>query len=308
MKRGDASPKKRQNDAALPAEKHDDRNRLRPIAICAALALLGMALPASAATIGELIQQTHIHGLAVDPSDGEILLVATHHGLYRVSPDGEAELVSPVQDFMGFSLDPREAGSMYASGHPPNGGNLGFIASTNGGKTWSQVSPGAGGPVDFHQIAVSLADPKTIYGSYRGLQVSHDEGKSWAVVGPAPDALIDLAASAKSADVLYAATETGLLMSTDAGKTWSPLVAGVPVTLVETTAAGDLYAFFYGQGLVKAREGTSDFVRLGYDAPGGFLLHLAVHPADPRRFFAADNRGRIVTSGDEGKTWTVFGG
>jgi photosystem II stability/assembly factor-like uncharacterized protein len=282
--------------------------RFRHIAMGAALALFGVAMPAAAVPVGELVQKTHIHGLAVDPLDGDLLLVATHHGLYRVGPNGDAELVSPVQDFMGFSLHPQEADAMFASGHPPEGGNLGFIASTDGGRTWSRVSPGAGGPVDFHQIAVSPVDPKTIYGNYRGLQVSRDGGKSWSIVGPAPDALIDLATSARSADALYAATETGLLASTDAGKTWSSLIEDAPVTLVEATGRGDLYAFVYGVGLMKAREGTSDFVRLGYDVPGGFLLHLAVHPSDPRLLFAADNRGRIVTSGDEGKTWSVFGG
>jgi photosystem II stability/assembly factor-like uncharacterized protein len=267
-----------------------------------------MAMPAAAVPVGDLVQKTHVHGLAVDPADSEILLVATHHGLYRVGPNGDAELVSPVQDFMGFSLHPSEGGAMYASGHPAHGGNLGFIASADGGRTWNEVSPGAGGPVDFHQLAVSLADPKTIYGHFRGLQVSRDGGKSWSIVGPAPEALIDLAASARNADVLYAATETGLLMSADAGETWGALIEDAPVTLVEATVRGDIYAFVYGVGLMKAREGTSDFVRLGYDVPGGFLLHLAVHPSDPQRLFAADNRGRIVTSGDEGKTWTVFGG
>jgi len=274
------------------------------MAIVAALAgTVGIAVPAVALSVGDLVRKTHVHGLAVDPAGDGTLLVATHHGLHRVGPAGEAELVSPVQDFMGFSLHPHVAGAMYASGHPPHGGNLGFIASTDGGRTWKQVSPGAEGPVDFHQIAVSLADPKTIYGNYRGLQVSRDGGTSWTMVGPAPEALIDLAASSRSTDVLYAATETGLLVSADAGKTWSALIVNVPVTLVETTGGGDLYAFVYGQGLMKAREGTNDFIRLGYDVPGGFLLHLAVHPSDPRRLFAADNRGRIVASTDEGKTW-----
>jgi photosystem II stability/assembly factor-like uncharacterized protein len=280
----------------------------RMAGMAAVVATLGAAPPVGAVPVGDLVRETHIHGLAVDPMGSEHLLVATHHGLYRAGPNGDAELVSPVQDFMGFTVHPHDRDTLYASGHPATGGNLGFIASTDGGKTWSQSSPGAEGPVDFHQLAVSLADAETIYGHYLGLQVSRDGGKSWSIVGPAPDALIDLATSARSADALYAATETGLLASTDAGKTWSALIADAPVTLVEATARGDLYAFVYGVGLMKAREGTSDFVRLGYDIPGGFLLHLAVHPSDPRLLFAADNRGRIVTSGDEGKTWSVFGG
>ena len=34
----------------------------------------------------ELLRATHIHGLAVDRSDPETLLIATHHGLHALSP------------------------------------------------------------------------------------------------------------------------------------------------------------------------------------------------------------------------------
>ncbi|TIX81139.1 MAG: hypothetical protein E5V21_11130 [Mesorhizobium sp.] len=57
--------------------------------------------------------------------------MATHHGLFRTGPDGQAELISPVQDFMGFTPDPSDPRSLYASGHPAGGGNLRFIASTD---------------------------------------------------------------------------------------------------------------------------------------------------------------------------------
>ena len=62
-------------------------------------------------------------------------------------------------------------------------------------------------------MTVSLADPGTIYGAYGNLQVSRDAGKTWAEVGPAPEKLIDLAASARDADTLYAATELGLFVT-----------------------------------------------------------------------------------------------
>jgi len=276
-------------------------------AIAAVIAIFSVVATASAMPIAELAQQTHIHGLAVDPADSDRLLIATHHGLYRAGPDGDAQLISPQQDFMGFTVHPDDPDTLYASGHPMGGGNLGFIVSTDRGATWTRLSPGAEGTVDFHQLAVSAADPKTIYGHHGGLQVSRDGGKTWAIVGSAPEKLIDLAASAKSAEVLYAATEAGLFISADAGRTWEPLLDGPPVTLVEVTAHGDLYAFVYGQGLMKAREGTSNFVLLGYDVPDGFLLHLAVHPADSKRLFAADRHGRVVTSADEGRNWTLFG-
>ena len=69
------------------------------------------------------------------------------------------------------------------------------MASADGGQSWKQLSPGAAGAADFHSMAVSPADPKTIYGTYGGLQVSRDGGMSWQIVGPGAEDTIDLAAS-----------------------------------------------------------------------------------------------------------------
>jgi hypothetical protein len=38
-------------------------------------------------------------------------------------------------DLMGFVINPTKEGVMYSSGHPVNGGNLGFRMSTDSGKT-----------------------------------------------------------------------------------------------------------------------------------------------------------------------------
>ena len=135
--------------------------------IAAAITILLSAHAASAETsmVADLASHTHIHGIAVDRADPAFLFIATHHGLYRAGPDGKAERVSIVQDFMGFNAHPSEPGMLLASGHPAGGGNLGFIASTDGGKTWMEVSPGVDGPVDFHQMSVSPSDPETIYGA-----------------------------------------------------------------------------------------------------------------------------------------------
>ena len=271
------------------------------------LALAFVAGPAAAAPVSGLRAHTHVHGLAVDRSDPAYLFIATHHGLYRAGPDGEAELVSIVQDLMGFSPHPSDANTLYASGHPAGGGNLGLIASSDGGRTWTEVSPGANGPVDFHQMTVSLADPATIYGTYGDLQMSRDGGNTWTVVAPAPDRLIDLAASSKDAGIVYAATERGLFLSLDAGKTWKPLIETAPVTVVEVTAEGTIYAFLYGEGLASAKEGVFNWSTVSGDWGQDYILNLAVDPTDSERMFAATCKGEVLASVDGGKTWAAFG-
>src|SRR5918996_752920 len=180
----------------MTALKHGYGVPLARVIIAAGAFLATRAHSEASTTVEALARATHFHGIAVDPTDPSRLYLATHHGLYAVEQDGSATQLSPVQDFMGFTPHPTDPSILYASGHPATGGNLGFIASREGGASWSQLAEGVGGPVDFHQMDVSPADPNVIYGAYGGsLQISRDGGQTWEVVGPAPDGLIDLAAS-----------------------------------------------------------------------------------------------------------------
>jgi hypothetical protein len=129
----------------------------------------------------QLQQTTHFHGIAVDPRSPGHIYLATHHGFFSVAPDGQAtRLSSDRNDYMGFTPHPQKAGVLFATGHPERGGNMGFIRSDDGGTTWRQLSKGAGGPVDFHQMDVSRADPNHVYGVYRGCSSARTEGKAGA--------------------------------------------------------------------------------------------------------------------------------
>jgi photosystem II stability/assembly factor-like uncharacterized protein len=265
-------------------------------------------------TVQALAERTHFHGIAVDPTDPSRLYLATHHGLYAVAADGSATRLSPVQDFMGFTPHPTDPSILYASGHPAGGGNLGFIASEDGGRSWSQLAEGVGGPVDFHQMDVSPADPNTIYGAYAGqLQVSRDGGQDWEVVGTAPEGLIDLAASSKQPGTLYAATQSGLLKSEDGGRSWQDAYwVRQPATMVHVTPEGAVYAFVVGTGLIETVEPKLTWQTIsksGFD--GEYVLHFAVDPEDDRNLYAVtleprSHAQRLVSSRDGGETWSAL--
>lgn len=283
-------------------------NLSRILSTAAVLGLAGTTLSLAAEpTVAELVGRTHIHGLAFDRADPTRLFVATHHGVLVASPDGSTTPISEAKDdFMGFTPHPRDPAILFASGHPSTGGNLGFIRSDDAGRTWTNISPGAGGPVDFHQLAAGAGDPAVLYGVYKGLQVSSDAGVTWTEVGPAPAGLIDLAVSMTDPKRLYAATEAGLLESRDGGKNWTALIADRPVTSVEATADGTLLAFVYGSGLYRASEAAPDFTEVGrYEQ--SFLLHVTVDATDPTRMAAVNKAGRILVSADGGATWTALG-
>lgn len=277
----------------------------------AALALVTMPSQAEASEIlpvHELHEHTHIHGLAVDRTHEGHLLIATHHGMFRADPVGRAERISPVKDFMGFTPHPDEPETLYGSGHPAGGGNLGFIVSNDGGATWQQRSPGVDGPVDFHQMTVSPVDPDVIYGAYGRLQRSGDGGHNWSIVGPLPADLISLAASARDADTLYAGTRGGLQISRDGGQSWEAVFEGFAVSLVAVNGDGGLHAFVPGHGLVRADEEALDFATLAQGWEDHIVLHMAFDPDDSSRIFAASHQSTVFVSEDGGRNWSTFAG
>lgn len=260
-------------------------------------------------TLAALQRNTHIHGLAVDPKNPSHLYLATHHGLFALSPSGSTTRLSQrSDDFMGFVTHPTDAARFYASGHPAGGGNLGIIMSADAGASWQQLSPGANGPVDFHQMDISKVDPNVIYGVFGGLQRSRDGGRTWAIVGQVPEGLIDIAASAKDVDRVYAATERGLLISLNAGKSWQrAYMYQRPVTMVHTSLGGDIYAFVVGVGLIQGMEPHLRWKIIGRDFGDQFILHFAVDPTDGSKLYAATGKGDVIASNDGGRTWAPFG-
>lgn len=169
----------------------------------------------------------HIHGIAEDPR-GDDLLVATHNGIFTVTPTGNVSGPIGGHDFdaMGFTA---AGDTLFASGHPGaqtpaelGAPNLGIIRSDDYGNTWSPIA--LNGTTDFHVL--TAAPDGTLYGiasSQVDLLSSTDDGNEWTT--HAPIAAADLAATETG---LYAAAEEGVLFSRDGGDTFTP-VDGAPL-------------------------------------------------------------------------------
>lgn len=289
------------------------RSALLAAVIAAAVGTLSASLSFSAgdATIDKLAKETHFHGISVDAADSARIYLATHHGLYVMGTDGRAQRISEVRDYMGFTLHPTDPAILFASGHPAGGGNLGFITSKDGGRTWTKLSDDVGGPVDFHQMDVSKADARVIYGVFDSLQRSDDGGRTWKKIGAPPPNIISLAASSIDVNTLYAATERGIQRSTDGGKTWKRESDHI-TTMLHVTPDGTVYAFMIGQGLVRATEKNLAWHVVSGGFKDEFLLHFAVDPRDPKRLYAVKSNPKtrtqgVIASRDGGEQWTPVG-
>jgi len=287
------------------------------------LEVLGVLLmvggPASAQLAPSPRAVHHIHGLALDRRDPEVLYIATHTGLVRIRPGAAVEWIGSGFDLMGFTAHPTAANLVYASGHPDLAtyqkqkvGNLGLLLSRDGGKTWQSVT--LRGEADFHALAYSPGGGGALYGWSVAVQpgLYRISAVRWTVEPVPARGLSDvlaLAASPDPAGPLLAGTKAGLMMSRDRGLTWArvPSVpADRPVTAVSYHPADGALVYAYvaraDAGLVRSQDAGSTW------APTGFVtdvqvpvVALTVGPGG--HVAVATSRSDVLRSRDGGRTW-----
>lgn len=187
------------------------------------------ALSVSPVELSEEIE--HVHGAVATAAD--TVVAGTHSGARTVTREGEVSAPGgDSDDLMGMTGEPGTQ-RLASSGHPGPGSSLpnpvGLITSGDGGASWTPVS--LQGEVDFHALAVRGQDVVG-YGGGSGLMVSDDGGSTWS-----EGAQLQPAALAFSNDRILATTESGLQVSTDAGKSFTK-VDRAP-TLVFVSAGTD---------------------------------------------------------------------
>lgn len=247
-----------------------------------------------------------LHGLVVNPERPEELYAATHSGLLRAVNDTGWSRVGSVQDdLMGFSAHPTNGSTLWSSGHPRTGGNMGVRLSRDGGCSWQTIMPKEW---DFHAMAVSPANPDHVWGFYRGeLQRSTDGGHTWQVAGRPPP-IASLAPDPRSTEVLYAAAGgEGLLKSTDGGANFGPFRSGKAAAVVAVDPTNPLVLYAGGPGyLDKTTDGGRTWTTLSAGLPPDAAVgYVTIHPQQPNLLYAATYQTGIYKSSDGGATWTV---
>ncbi|RDV44739.1 hypothetical protein DOE76_10970 [Leifsonia sp. ku-ls] len=214
------------------------------------LLLTGCTLPAAETprrTVDPIAALAHVHDLAID--DKERVLVATHDGIYRLPEIGGGSLTGPLGgahfDAMSFTT---AGDTTFASGHPGNDSpapfqapNIGIMRTTGAADEWTNTS--LGGRADFHALTSSRVDTTVqLYGidaASGTLLRSQDSGNTWST-GATLDAT-DLVAYPGKRDTIYAATRTGIALSTDGGRTFTTDTSAPILNQLAIAADGTLY-------------------------------------------------------------------
>lgn len=281
-----------------------------------ALVALGVALAACGSggssggdqsQVGQPATISHIHGLGVD--SGGTLYVATHFGLIKQSGSQWVYAGADKDDHMGFSLHPGD-GVMYRSGHSPSRPSLGVESATDPAQ-WTHLSDVANPPVDFHAMAVSFADSKTLWGwdsGGRGTFRSTDGGKTWTrLEARGIERRIYVLAGPAEPNVVVAGTTTGLYRSTDGGTTWQAVkgTSGGWVIGIGADPKDPKHLLASTQGGMKvSRDGGTTWSAADGGLPqGAEIAYVAISPIDGKVAYAADS-SRIFKTSDGGTTWS----
>lgn len=249
-----------------------------------------------------------VHGLEVDIKDSERLYLPNHQGLYVQGSDKKITSIGEIDsDLMGFSISNTDASSFYASGHPKTGGNLGLIRSNDAGQTWTEVSDGLNGPVDFHSMAVDKKNDNFIYGAYQGtLQRSLDGGNSWEYLDAAPEEQIIQLTTGAQEGQLYAATTKGLYVSNDKGASWSlfGFEDETIIALEVNPTSGHLIANTNLSGLVVSDDNGKTWESSNFGT-SDTVLFIASSPSEPTKSYLITRSLKIYQSNDSGASWTL---
>ncbi len=275
-----------------------------------------------------------VPGLAIHPSNPEIIYAGTQDGPYRSADRGEhwerldyPRLAPPVWTFL---FRPRDPGVMYAGTAP---GEL--YRSINGGDSWSRLNFPLGSnevTMAFPTRVIGLtADPNHPDELYAALEVagvarSADGGDSWEEItgslAPSEDTL-DLhgvQCTAASPHTVFITTRVGPFIGPERGSEWIPVDFG---RFSEITYTRDLHAaphdpnMLYvsigaaarsSQGaLYRSRDLFKTFEPVGSGvAADSTMMAVRVNPREPSHVFCAARDGQVFGSLDDGATWTSY--
>lgn len=277
-----------------------------------------------------------IHLLALDPQNPAIIYAAGFSRLFRSSDTGaswtpaDAGLEPHIE---AVAVDPFNSGTLYA-------GSLGQIfKSADGGTSWNVASsglPSAPPPsLGRRQLLSLTVNPRTsgvIYAlmvQYSLSEVpnfllatSTDGGASWTTSDNSTLAANDLNTimpDPQDQNTIYLGTNSGVLKSTDSGRHWNDVNAGLRAMSIGSVlidSDGTIFAwrnaeFFRGTRLFKSANAGRSWVPADSGLPR-YIGQPVADPQNPRTLYVLGSRPNVSLAGtvsalfksdDEGGSW-----
>jgi photosystem II stability/assembly factor-like uncharacterized protein len=164
----------------------------------------------------------------------------------------------------------------------------------------SHVVPALAGPELSHCIVAEFSKSKAVQ-HYGNLRIGPLQGGN----------IYSVAVAQRAPSLVLAATEdAGLVISRDAGKTWSEAATPKKASSVAVAPSEPsiLYATFFKDGVWKSTDTGRSWNKISQSLPKNLSsVEVAVSPANPLDVYliaTADWNGRFYYSNNGGETWT----
>jgi photosystem II stability/assembly factor-like uncharacterized protein len=261
------------------------------------------------------LEDGFISSLAIAPASGQarpaiyvgLVSGGSSWGVFR-STDGGASWVAkdeglPQPTFVAafrVAVDRGTPSRIYVAS-PVYPGTI--FTSADGADTWSPCGPGG--------FPVATGAPGVVYTSTAR---SFDSGTTWApTANPLALAVASILADPNRPDVAWKTDGQGLVKTTDGGLSWQSANQGLATARVGTFAADPqnsqvIYASSFNV-LWKSGQGGTFWHQLPLPLPAGDpITAVVVDPLSPGTVYVGSNGGRLLVSGDGGRSWQQRGG
>jgi len=263
-----------------------------------------------------------VRAIAVDPRDKTRLYVTTMDGQIHMSADSGktwrllVNLVQPQLQLDQLIVDSEDSSRIYASGHRGKRAG-GFFYTKDGGNNWKEAKDL--GDEAIHAMAQAKEDPKMIFvGTETGVFVSKNSGEDWSKLagistitsGGKVVTVNSLEIDPKKNSTIYAGTSWRPYKSTDSGKSWSLIKAGmiddsdVFAVTVNSRDSNHIIASACS-GIYESLNGGQQWKKIqGIPSTSRRTRAIVQHPSIPGTVFAGTTQG-FWMSANGGKSWSM---
>jgi photosystem II stability/assembly factor-like uncharacterized protein/predicted small secreted protein len=259
----------------------------------------------------------HVHSLIALPNN--VLLLATHYGLFRSADGGQhwaLVAAGPDQGMMTnwLAASPLNQQRLYVMTFPAIGtalkGTLGLYTSADQGRTWKLAITSAQLGNNNFIVQPGNQSPDQVYVyvnvlGAKGLKVSEDAGQHFTTLGMLPFGGIQgLLALPGAPGTLLAYGDEGVARSTDGGMHWGVIPDMSRQAVFGITTGGPNRPIYASadQGIYASQDGGKSFTLVH---PGASYSSLTASPVDPQLLYGK-TASTIFRSIDGGHTWSAL--
>jgi photosystem II stability/assembly factor-like uncharacterized protein len=250
-----------------------------------------------------------IRGLAVDPTDADVVYAATPAGVLKSTDGGATSAPSNSglnsTNVFSIAVAPDDAQAVLA------GTNLGVSRSSDGGASWTPQSSGL--PVNIYRVLLPIGGGVVFAAAGNRVYRSGDGGATWgeSSTGLPGQEVRVLAVDPSDAQVLWAGLSFSLYRSGDGGASWMRMdtgivhlnANGVGGVAVDPSDGRIVYAGVQNGGLFKTLDGGASWERAEDGLSNRFIRAVAVDPSGTQTVYAATNGRGVFKSSDGGASW-----